>query len=73
MLIRQITLEKLRAAVELHNRRHVVVTVLYSEIGKAIELAAQLDWRLVSAWHQPNLPIAKDIPHTCLLLRSDPP
>lgn len=73
MLIRQITLEKLRAALEFSNRRQVVVTVLFSEISKSIELAAQLDWRIVSVWHQPGLPIPKDIPHTCLLFRNDPP
>lgn len=50
---------------------HVVIVVLFYDVGKVCDWLPALGWKFVQAWHQPNLPIDNDLAHTCLLLRRD--
>jgi hypothetical protein len=72
MLIRAVSTEKIRCALEAANRRYCVVVVLFPEVAKTVDLAGELGWSLSSSWHQPNLmTVPKDLRTmtTCLLFR----
>lgn len=71
MLIKQVTESKLKVALGSNGRRYSVVTVLFFDVPIAVELAEGLDWKLVQAWHQNDLPYQK-VPHTSLLFRMQP-